>query len=270
MPNASLVLGLGLGLGCVLAALRLEGIHLPAMVNLPALLVVVGGALGATIVGFHVSDLGDLGRVLRDMVWSRREDRSAMARLLARLGGGARRSGPLHLEAARGQVDDEFLSSGLQLISDGTEAATLERVMESRMEAELERLRVAEAILESVGGYCPTFGILGTVLGLVGVLAHLQQQGLLVPGVATAFTATFYGLAFANMLFLPLAARVHRRAAERQEFLEMLLTGLLSIRNGEPRYTLEDRLQPFLPVVRPERQERPPLPALEPTRGPAA
>lgn len=246
MPNPSLFFGLALGLGCLVAALRLEGLDPVVLVNGPSLLVVLGGAMSATIVGFHTSDLRDLRVVLRNLASQRSEDRFATADLILELSKTHRRAGRVQLEEAGAKVEDPFLAAGLQLIADGSDAHTLERVMERRINSEIEHLGRAEAMLESMGGYCPTFGILGTVFGLVGTLTRSQQPGQILPGVATAFSATLYGLGFANLLFLPLAARIRRRTAEREEYLEMLLTGLISIRADEPPYTLEDRLRPYL------------------------
>lgn len=235
-----LFLGLALGTACLLGAILVEGNPLPVFFSPAALLVVLGGSVGATLIGCDRREVAQLPRNLVP-----RGELPSAAGILRRWSLQARREGLLSLEGEVSRISDPFLRAGLAVIVEGAESDVLDQVLRTRMKVEEERYEASARLLESLGGYCPTFGITGTVVGLMGVLGRLEQPDRLGEGVAVAFVATFYGLVLANLLFLPLAAGVRRRWEQRREYLEMLAVGLRSIQAGESPLLLDDRIGAF-------------------------
>lgn len=238
-----MLVGLALGAFCILSTLVAEHGQLGHFLSLPAFLIVAGGSLGATLIGFGNEELGqalDKARGFERRLGSRR-NRAAGA--LARYAMIFRHQGALKLEKEIEKEPDPFLRAGLELIVQGTSQENLDQIMGLRIDRELVPLNTAERFFESLGGYSPTFGIVGTVMGLVGVLGHLSQPDQLAGGVAAAFVATFYGILFANLVFLPLSARFKHQARQAEDVLEGMLVGLSSVLRGEAPRTLSERLR---------------------------
>lgn len=233
--------GLAFGLACVLLSLQSEGGNIQAFLSPSAFLIVVGGSLGAAFIGFRAQQLQEfvaaLGRGSR--LRSRRE--AAVTRL-SRYAAVSRHQGALRLEKEAAGETEPLLKAGLDLVVSGVTPDSLKGALERRTQAELARLETGERFFEALGGYAPTFGIIGTVMGLVSVLGHLSQPAQLAQGVSAAFVATFYGILFANLVFLPLATRIREHTQEYEQMLEVLVAGLISVQAGEHPRTLTDCL----------------------------
>lgn len=158
----------------------------------------------------------------------------------------ARREGLLSLEEDLASLDNAFLQRGLQMVIDGSDADAVRSVLRTEMALRARAGRHRASVFETAGGYAPTMGIIGTVMGLVRVLANLSNANALGPSIATAFLATFYGISTANVFWLPLASRLHNTVAEEQETLEVYLEGILSIQAGDNPSLVRDKLMVFV------------------------
>ncbi len=245
-PNLLPLLGLGLGALCLLGALELEGQTVRAFFSLPALLVVLGGSLGASLISLRWKDRQDILAIIRGLFANERRERLQLAGHLVDWAREGRRQGVLALQPSLVKVDMPIVARALQALADGEPADRIELLFELEKVRRQRYFRRGEQFLESLGGYSPTFGIIGTVMVLVSVLGDMQRPEALAQGVASAFIATFYGIVFANLVFLPLARRVERECAEEVETLEMLATGFKAIAIGEHPTVLKDRLQLYL------------------------
>ncbi|MCL6475116.1 MAG: flagellar motor protein [Firmicutes bacterium] len=255
--DSTTVGGLVIGVGCLVAALWLEGGHLQQLVNLPAALIVLGGTFGATLIGLSVQQLRDLPHILRQALVRPSIDIPQTIRWLVTLSEKARRDGLLALEADANAASDEFLKRALQLAIDGTDPELVRDILQLEITFLEERHRQGEQVFTSMGGYAPTMGVLGTVMGLIHMMSRIENPSQMGPAIATAFVATLYGVSSANLLFLPIANKLRTRHAEEVLLREVIVEGVLAIQSGENPRIVEQRLRAFLS----QRQKRA-LPAL--------
>jgi len=239
--------GLLLGVGAIVAANQLEGGNLMQLVNLPAALIVVGGTLGAAIVQTPLSLLRRTGTLLQRARLTVSDNAHAKGlQQLIRWCITARRQGLVALEQEAAGLDDRFVRNGVQLLADGKSAEAVRATLEVELIAQEQRDLQAARVLESMGGYAPTMGIIGAVMGLIQVMAQLDQPDHPGSGIATAFVATVYGIGLANLLLLPLAARVRQMIDAHGLYREMMLEGLLLIAEGQGPKSIQLRLQGYL------------------------
>ena len=229
-PDFSVLIGLLIGLAAIAGCALLEGIRLQFLWQPRAALVVFGGTLGAVITRRGLGGLKDAARATFDLCFREETDEmeAASARLtwLARL---ARREGVRAFEAQAGISRDPLIAQALSLASLYTPSAEIRMRLERMLDAEDERGKGEVATLDAAGGYAPTFGIIGAVLGLIYVLRSIADPSALGSGIATAFVATIYGVGAANLLFFPLAARLRERHRTRMKRREMLAEALISL-----------------------------------------
>ncbi len=251
------IIGLILAWGAVLAALVLEGGALSELFNLPALLLVVLGTVGATLVSTSVRTIMSVPSILRSVLRSNEIDLSDNIDTMVDFARRARRDGVLALEEAAMRVDNKFLQKGIELVVDGTPSILVREILETEVVAMQERHKVGETVFTTLGGFSPTLGIIGTVMGLISMLAKLSEPGKMGHAIAAAFIATLYGVAFANLLYLPVAGKLKSKTAAEVVAYEMIIEGVLSIQAGENPRMVETRMSAFLPPqLRVERQAR--------------
>lgn len=238
--------GLLIGIGSLLLALWLEGGHLQQLVNIPAALIVLGGTFGATLIGLNAQQLRDLPRILRQAFVRETIDIPHTIRLLITLSEKARRDGLLSLESDANSTGDEFLKRALQLAIDGTDPELVRDILQLEIAFLEERHRQGEQIFVSMGGYAPTMGVLGTVMGLIHMMSRIESPSMMGPAIATAFVATLYGVSSANLLFLPIASKLRARHADEVLLREVIVEGVLAIQSGENPRIVEQRLRAFL------------------------
>lgn len=238
--------GLAIGLMAVLGAQLVEGGHLAALVNGSAFLIVVGGSLGAIMLQVPWSVFRT---AITRLPWVFSPPPSTAADYVATVvhwSRRARREGPLALESLAESEPDDFARNGLQMLVDGVAP----EVIRTALELQLDRLEAKELqaarVFESLGGYAPTAGILGAVLGLIHVLDNLNEPSRLGAGIAAAFVATVYGVGLANLVFLPCANKLKTLARGRCCDREILIEGLVGIAGGESPRQLERRLRGYL------------------------
>lgn len=240
------LLGLALALAAIAIAQWWHGGSLLTLLDGPAFLIVVGGTLGAVILQtprqYLLQAFGQLGWVLNPPAW----DLAQQGERLKRWAMFARQQGLLALEeAADGEVDP-FTNQGLTMLVDGVPVEQMRQLLEADIDISQERNEHAARVFESMGGYSPTIGIIGAVLGLIQAMFHLEDPAALGAGIAVAFVATIYGVGFANLVYLPLANRLRAFHYHYGLYQEMTLEGLLAIAHGENSLQLERRLRVYL------------------------
>ena len=224
-----------------------------ALLNPSAALLIIGGTLGTTLVSSRLEDIIGLPKVVMGLIRPARRDLAEDVERLVALAQKARRSGLLALEEDIANLDDPFLARGLQMVVDGADADAVRGVLRTEMVLKQQTAGRQATVLETAGGFAPTMGIIGTVMGLIHVLANLANVSKLGPSIATAFLATFYGISTANVLWLPLANKLRLNAKASGLAYDVALEGVLSIQAGDNPSAVRDKLTVFLQGSTPPR-----------------
>lgn len=235
-----------------LLALPLVGVFF-ALINGPALLIVIGGTFAAAMISFPLASVMKLPTLFIKSTGGAMQPGPELVALFLRLAEKARRQGLLALEDEAVQISDEFMKKGIMLVVDGTDPEVVRSVLEIDSAVLEERHKAGYEVLEAMGGFAPTMGIIGTVMGLISVLANLSDVSKLGPSIAVAFIATFYGVSTANLLWLPLGKKLKGKSQSEVAAREMMLEGILSIQAGDnPRIVQEKLLGYLAPRSRPQ------------------
>ncbi len=230
----------------ILAGLMLEGGNLGQIVQPTAAMIVFGGTLGAVLLQFPLRTVIAAFRRLAQVFFTPVQPTQRLITMLVGFAHKARRSGVVSLDADLKGIDEPFLRQALTLAVDGTEPAELRKIMSLTMDSRGENEERQPAVFESAGGFSPTIGILGAVLGLIQVMQHLDKIDEVGKGIAVAFVATIYGVGAANLFFLPAAGKLRIRIREEHQRREMMLEGVISILEGSNPRMLEVKLSGFL------------------------
>ena len=240
------IIGIIVGLGMIILGQYLEGGHLATLVNGPALIIVLGGSIGAILLQ---SPVQTFARAIKLFVWVFTPPSNEVTPSIQRLmhwSGVARKEGLLALEKLIEKEPDLFIKKGMQLLVDGNEPDVIRETMEieliSREEFDIQAARV----YESMGAYTPTLGILGAVMGLIQVMGNLADPDQLGSGIAVAFVATIYGVGFANLIFIPIGNKLKTIIKKESQFREMLIEGIVAIAEGENPRSMQGRLSGFM------------------------
>lgn len=244
--DLSSIIGLVLGFAMLLAAYVFEGGQLSALIQPTAAMIVFGGTIGAVMTSFTLSDLKQVGKLFQIVFREKKFEVNELITILCSFAEKARREGLLSLERETANIDDEFLRQGIQLVVDGTDPALVRDILETQIEFTDQRHKTGADIFESAGGYSPTMGIIGTVLGLVMVLGNLTNPDELGPSIAVAFIATLYGVAFANLAWLPIGHKLKLKSKQERFMKEIALEGILSIQAGDNPGIVREKLRAFL------------------------
>lgn len=255
MDKAS-VGGAILALAGIIAGLLMEGGRIQQILQPTAALIVIGGTMGAVMLQFSLNDVFAAFRSLGQLFAAPRKHDGQLIKQLVAFANKARRQGVVSLDSDLAAIQDPFLKQTLMLAVDGTEPADLRNIMRVNLDSILEEEERLPAVFESAGGFSPTIGILGAVLGLIQVMQHLDNIQEVGRGIAVAFVATIYGVGFANLFFLPFAGKMHLRIRNSQRRREMMLEGVISIIEGINPRMLEIKLSGFLNDSERETQER--------------
>jgi chemotaxis protein MotA len=243
--------GLSIALGATL-----EGSNVMAVINIPALFIVLGGTLGACIGGTSFEAVKAIPMLYKKAFMPDELDLPGRVAELVGYAEKARRDGLLALDEQLASVQDPYTRKGLQLVVDGTDPELVAEVLEAENDAMRKRHAMCVQPFDKAGGYAPTMGIIGTVFGLVHVLTNLSQPETLGPMISAAFIATLLGVASANVVYLPVSARLKGLSQEELHFREMTLEGILAIQAGEnPRFVNEKLMAYVPPKLRPTEEE---------------
>ena len=238
--------GVILAFAGILAGLLLEGGNLGQIFQPTAAMIVFGGTLGAVLLQFPLHTVVEAFRRLMQVFFSPRSQNLQLIETLVGFANKARRSGVVSLDADLQRIEEPFLRQALQLAVDGTEPNELRKIMSLSMDSRSEGEDRIPAVFESAGGFSPTIGILGAVLGLIQVMQHLDKIEEVGKGIAVAFVATIYGVGAANLFLLPAAGKLRILARDRHQRREMMLEGVISILEGINPRMLEVKLSGFL------------------------
>ncbi len=240
------IFGVILAFGAVIGGNFIEGGSVGALINLPATVIVIGGTFAAIILQTS-SKL--LKHAFRMLLWvfvppyvSLEDGLDKVVKWSMR----ARKEGLLGLESIAGKEVEPFARKGLQLLVDGAEPDTIRSVMEVDLIAKENRDNDGAKVYESMGGYSPTIGIIGAVMGLIHVMSHLEDPASLGTGIATAFVATIYGVAFANLFLFPIANKLKSVVKLESLYRELMIEGLVSVAEGENPRSIELKLRGFI------------------------
>ena len=238
--------GIILALGGILAGLLLEGGNLGQIVQPTAAMIVFGGTLGAVMLQFPLPVVLQAMRRFGSVFITPQQNPQQMIHRLVEYAQKARKQGIVSLDAELPGIEDPFLKKTLMLAVDGTEPEELRKIMELELDNQAEYEEQVPQVFESAGGFAPTIGIIGAVLGLIQVMQHLDKIDEVGRGIAVAFVATLYGVGSANLLYLPVAGKMKLRIRDEQIAREMTLEGVASILEGMNPRMLETKLLGFL------------------------
>lgn len=240
------VIGIVLALGAILGGQVLEGGHIGSILQLTAFIIVAGGTVGACMIQFPMAVFAKAMKMASWVVMPPHESPEQTISQVLDWSNAARKGGLLALEPIVDGISDPFTKKGLQMLIDGAEPDKLRTVLEVELEAREYMQTQAAKVFEAAGGYCPTIGIIGAVLGLIHVMENLADPSALGGGIAVAFVATIYGVGLANLFFLPMASKlksiIHHQVVAKQ----VLIEGLISIAEGENPRLIESKLQGYL------------------------
>jgi chemotaxis protein MotA len=235
--------GLILGFGGILLGQALEGGHIGSIMQDTAAIIVLAGTFGAVMVAFPLKDFVRGMKMFGMALTEKKNDLPALAHDIVELASVARRDGVLALEGKLAEIKDPFLKKALGYVVDGVDASVTRSSLEAAIDAENEENTVGAKVWESLGGFSPTIGIIGAVLGLIHVMENLSDPSKLGGGIAVAFVATVYGVATANLIYLPIATKLKRKLAIAMERKVLITEGVLAIQEGLNPRVLEEKLR---------------------------
>ncbi|MEW6994557.1 flagellar motor protein [Colwelliaceae bacterium MEBiC 14330] len=239
------IAGLIVAILAVYTGFALDGGHLSTLFELPAFIIVFGGTLGAVMLQSSMSQFTHAISLLKWVFSPPIYDINQGISEIVSWANKARESGYLALEDTALEIEDTYTQKGLNLLVDGVELENFQQALELDLDIYREHSLRSANIYEAMGGYSPTIGILGAVLGLIHAMTNLTEPDLLGQGIATAFIATIYGVGFANLLYLPIANKLRAIIHQQTMYREMVCEGLISIANGENPHAIENKLSAF-------------------------
>ena len=241
------LIGIALGIGGIIAGQVMEGGHVGSILQMTAFLIVFGGTMGAVLIGTTRHELALALDLLKEAFQETNSDDAVqVSRELVELSQIARKETILALEKRLPEVKFPFTRSVLRLMIDGVDPSVIREVFQREIDHEEERMNQAASVYSDAGGYAPTVGIIGAVLGLIHVMENLTDTSKLGAGIAVAFVATVYGVGSANLLFFPLSKKIKKRVRERIRIKEMSLEGAMGILHGLNPMILEEKLSSFI------------------------
>lgn len=239
------VIGIIAGFGLILISIILGG-SLDTFINVPAIVIVVGGTISATLINYPLSDVVGILGPIRNAFVNQDTDPRGLISTLTEFATIARREGILALESHAGEAEDEFLGKSIQLAIDGTAPELIRDILTTEVAFMEDRHNRGQSILNAMGAYAPAFGMIGTLIGLVQMLAGMEDPSSIGLGMAVALLTTLYGAVLANVVFLPTAGKLKVRTAAELLVKEITIEGILSIQSGDNPRVVEQKLKAFI------------------------
>lgn len=240
------ILGVICAFGLVCVAIYMGG-GVQLFINLPALMIVVGGTLGATMISYPLRDIFGVFNVVKKALFTRSIPVNELIKRFLSFAKKSRKEGILALESDLKEVKDEFIVKGIQLSIDGLEPEEIRDVLETEVDFIRSRHQLGAEIFTTMGTFSPALGMIGTLIGLVQMLQRLDDPSRIGPAMAVALLTTFYGSIIANIVCLPIAGKLRIRSKEEVLTKEMTIRGIISISNGDNPRILEQKLMAFIP-----------------------
>ena len=244
--NKSASIALITGILLILLVQQLEAGSILMILQPIALLIVIGGTVCASIVNFGLSVFINAIKSVSTIFFEQKDTSSQVIADIIEIAYYARRNGIFALEKVIDQIDDNFLRRSVQLCVDINNPQFIHDILESEIAYEEEQELINSRVFEALGGYAPTFGIVGAVMGLIQVMSNMENMDTLGNGIATAFVATLYGVGFANLIFLPIAGNLKQRLREKILLKEVILQGIISIHMQENPAIIEEKLMAYV------------------------
>lgn len=240
-------IGIVAGLGALLLAGLMEGVSPTMLINIPAIVIVLVGTACATFASVGMEAMRNVPALYKLAFSPPDLDVRGRVELIVSLAEQARREGLLALDAKLDEIDDPFTRKGLQLVVDGTDPELVREILETEIDAMQARHEIGAVTFEKGGGYAPTLGILGAVMGLIHVLQNLADPAGLGPAISVAFVATLLGVGMANVVLLPVASRLRALSAAEVELRTLTLEGILAVQAGDNPRVVGDKLMSYVP-----------------------
>lgn len=244
--DISSVIGVVSGVGFIMGTILLGGSIL-MFVNIPSILIVVGGTIASVMIGYPLSDVLGMFKVAIKVFMFKIEKPEDIIANLVEISNKARKGGLLSIEGDIQTTPDPYLAQALQMTVDGVKTGDIAQIMQKKMALTKKNLDTGADIFASMGAYAPAFGMIGTLIGLVQMLANLDDPSSIGPKMAVAMITTFYGAIMANLFFIPMSDKLSGRNQEEITNMNIIFEGILSIREGEHPKLMEDKLRVYLP-----------------------
>ena len=245
--KASTAIGIGAAIGGLFLGMMMEGGNPAALINIPAMLIVFVGTFGVTLAGTSMDRMKQIPALYKRAISPPDLNLRGRVDLMVEFAEKARRDGLLALDDQLAEVDDDYTRKGFQLVVDGTDPDIVREIMENEIDGMAARHHAAGRPFEKAGGFAPTMGIIGTVLGLIHVLENLSQPEKLGPLISGAFIATLFGVGIANVVFLPVSNKLKEISEEEIELRTVTLEGILAVQAGDNPRTVAEKLRSFIP-----------------------
>ncbi len=237
------IIGLVMAFGLIVMGM---GAFVTAFVDLPSLLIVVGGTVGVIFVFFPLENLLGLGGVIRNVFLTKPRQTSTLIATIIDFAGRARREGILSLQNVGNEIDDPFFVKGIGLIVDGIEESVVEEIMATEIDFVEDRHKKGADMFAAMGAISPAMGMIGTLIGLVIMLQNLQDTAAIGPAMAIALITTFYGAVLANVVFIPFSGKLRIRSDQEVFLRRLTMEGVLSIASGNNPRVVEQKLNSYL------------------------
>lgn len=244
--KAATAIGIGLAAGAIIVAGIMEGVPPTALLNINALLLVLGGTAGAIFGGVGMKRFMMIPKLYMKAIMSPQPDLGDRVKELVGFAEKARKDGLLALEEEIGAIEDAFTRKGMQLVVDGTDPDLLREILDAEIDAMAARHKLGSQVFEKAGGVAPTIGVLGTVVSLIHVLGNLSAPSTLGPAISGAFIATLYGVGSANVVYLPVCYTLQMLSQKEVDERSMVLEGILSIQAGDNPRMVQQKLLSYL------------------------
>ena len=239
-------IGIVAGIGFIITGQFLEGGNIGQLLQITAAFIVLGGTFGAILVSFPLENLANAVFMLKDIFFMAPPDFETIIKEITEFAGKARKEGIIALEKEASKASDPLMILGLEAVSDGSDPALVKAMLGNQIDQLAEKVEGAAKVWESAGGFAPTIGIIGAVLGLIQVMQHLSDPSKLGAGIAVAFVATIYGVGSANLMFIPFATKLKIKYKKVFVMKELITEGILSIQAGESPALIERKLNTFI------------------------
>jgi len=241
------IIGLVAGFGLIVVAIMSQGESLLTFKDTGSVLIVIGGAIAALLVATPLYQVLQSMGVFKKVLFAQKSDPMKLIKDLVSYAEVARRDGILALENMTSDIDDPFIVRGIQMAVDGTDPEIIENIMISELDALIERHKVGKGMFDNLNKYAPAFGMIGTLVGLIIMLQHMEDPSKIGSGMAVALLTTLYGAVAGNLIFGPIADKLGSRSAEEILTKEIVIRGVMAIQSGDNPRIVEQKLLTYLP-----------------------
>lgn len=241
------VVGAVLAIALIVGSIVIGGGSFMAFIDIPSILVVIGGSIAAALISFPLPNfLGVFGVTMKAVFWKVDPPETVIKQIVS-LSEVARREGILALESKTGEIENDFIKLGIQMAVDGTRPEVMEDILRTELDAVATRHRDGKALLDCMGRFAPAFGMIGTLMGLVIMLGDMSDPSKIGAGMAVALLTTLYGAIASNVLFLPFAEKLGYTSKKERLTMDIVIRGVMAIQSGENPRVIEQKLNTFIP-----------------------